>query len=252
MDNIAAVSDNTSTLTKEAFGEALASALMNERVVDSLYKTLMPFIDAAIKEAVGIAVADVVTKLDHSEAELTQLRRRINDLEAYSRVDNIIVCGLPEEAAEVVIGAQYSADNVPTSGGETSATSEKLFLAFCRNKLNVDVSPNDISVAHRLTRQRTNINGPHPMIVRFSNRKAKLQVLAARKLLRNQPSCKNIFINEHLTAGVSQLFQKARSMVKAHRIKSAWTAGGKLLVRTLPSNGDRTLTILCETDLANL
>ena len=212
----------------------------------------MPSIKSAIKEAVNVAVADVTAKLDRKEAELVELKRRVEDLEAYSRMDNIIVCGLPEAASEIASGVNYSADTVPTTGGEMSTTSELLFINFCREKLKIEVNPNDISVAHRLARPRGTVSGPHPMIIRFSNRKAKFRVLAARRALRGQPSCKNIYINEHLTIGVSQLFHKARKLVKDTRIQTAWTTGGKLYIKTLPKDGSRIQLISSDLDLASL
>jgi hypothetical protein len=113
-------------------------------------------------------MSDLVVKLDDREAELSSLRRRAEDLETYSRVDNIIVHGLQEAVAEVVAEANNDIASVPASGAESSATSEKIFLDFCRTKLRIDLHPSDISVAHQLAKPGGSW-GPKPMIVRFSN-----------------------------------------------------------------------------------
>ena len=175
----------------------------------------------------------------------------MEDLEAYSRVDNVIVHGLKEAVAEVVPEANHDVTSVPASGAESSATSEKIFLDFCRNKLQIDLHPTDISVAHRLAKPGGS-RGPKPMIVRFSNRKAKQSVLAARTVLRNLESCRNIFINEHLTKTASALFEKARAAVKAQRVQRAWTWNGRVFVRTLPAAGGKSLLISDENDLSRL
>jgi hypothetical protein len=90
------------------------------------------------------------------------------------------------------------------------------------------------------------------MIVRFSNRKAKLQVLAARKYLREQESTRFIFINEHLTKTASALFEKARAAVKAQQVQRAWTWNGRVFVRTLPGKGNRSVLISDINDLSQL
>lgn len=242
-------------LSVEAFGEALTAALTSERVIEALYQALMPNIEKAIKEAVDLAVTDLVVKLDDRETELAALRRRMEDLEAYSRIDNVIVYGLQEELAEVVAGTSHDVSTVPATGGESSGTSEKIFLEFCRKNLKLELQPSDISVAHRLAKPNRAARGPNPMIVRFSNRKAKQRVLAARKSLRSQESCRNIFINEHLTKTAGNLFDKARAAAKQKRVQRAWTYNGRVFVRTLPATGcpsGRSVMIAHEDDLSRL
>jgi hypothetical protein len=183
------------------------------------------------------------------------IKRKVDDLEAYSRIDNVIVYGLPETAAEVIAGTAYNAETVPSTGGDLSVTSELAFIQFCHQKLKVEIAPGDISVAHRLAKPKVKgdvSRGPRPMIVRFCNRKAKLRVLAARKELRKVESCKNIYINEHLTQNTSQLFKKSRAMVKNNMIQSTWTWSGKLFIKTLASKGGRIHNITCEADLSTL
>jgi hypothetical protein len=249
--NESAAAGTTGNISVEAFGEALTAALTSGRVIEALYQALMPTIEKAIREAVDVAVTELVIKLDDRETELATLRRRVEDLEAYSRVDNVIVYGLKEATAEVVTGASHDETTVPATGGESSGTSEKVFIDFCRTHLRVDIHPSDISVAHRLGKTNR-ARGPNPMIVRFSNRKAKLRVLAARKELRAQESCRTIFINEHLTATASSLFAKARAAVKQNLIQKAWTYNGRIFVRTLPDNGGRSVLITHQTDLSCL
>ena len=73
-------------------------------------------------------------------------------------------------------------------------------------------------------------------------------VLSAKKKLRQDRSCK-IYVNEHLTKSVSQLFTRVRSLLKDHRFVGAWTVNGHLFVKTLESQGSKIITIKTEQDL---
>jgi predicted dithiol-disulfide oxidoreductase (DUF899 family) len=87
------------------------------------------------------------------------------------------------------------------------------------------------------------------MIVRFSNRKAKTAVLAARKELRRQEDCKYVFGNEQMTKSAVELFEKARELVKQRKIQRAWTWNCKIFVKT---NAGQTKMISKYLDLCKL
>jgi len=83
--------------------------------------------------------------------------------------------------AEAATVADHANENVMH---ENSEITEKPVLALCLNQLKVNVTPADISVAHRLGKPRqrqqgTNVSSgpppPPPIIVRFTNRKARDQ-----------------------------------------------------------------------------
>ena len=65
------------------------------------------------------------------------------------------------------------------------------------------------------------------MIVRFSNRRARSEVLAAQANLKNS----HIYVNEHYTKSAGKLFASARRRVKDKSMVGAWTRNGKLYVR---------------------
>lgn len=243
-----------SAITVGAFAEALAAAIKDQRVIDSLYNALMPSIEAAIRAAVDVALADTYIRMDNQAKDIAQLttensslRRQVDELDAYSRADNIIVYGIQEAYAEVGASVNASVNGSPTRDvGETSASSEAAFIKFCDEQLHISILPTEISVAHRMQKS-TKGNGPRPMIVRFSTKKARMRVLAAKKQLRSNPACRNVYINEHLTKSVSLLFEKARGLVRGKKLAGAWSWNGRLYVKTL--NG-QTRPLNCEDELS--
>lgn len=82
------------------------------------------------------------------------------------------------------------------------------------------------------------------MIIRFSNRKARAKVIAARKALRDVP----IYINEHLTSTMSALFASTRKLKSAGKIAGTWTWNCKIYVKTLD---ERIHLISSQLDLGN-
>ena len=81
----------------------------------------------------------------------------------------------------------------------------------------VDIHPEDISICHRLKRPNSaNSNKVQhcPLLVKFTNRKARSAVLAARSQLKGS----NIDINEHLTTTAVVVFAAARKLVKSKKL----------------------------------
>ena len=61
---------------------------------------------------------------------------------------------------------------------------------------------------------------------RFTNRKARDTVYAARRQLRH---CSTpTYINEDLTKPTAELFSQTRKLVKTKRVHAAWTTGGNI------------------------
>lgn len=223
--------------------EEIAEALLDPKVAESLAKALSPFIALTIDEAVGrrmdqlaAAIKDVKAdnvrlgrRLEEAAAETTRLQRtvmeqseRLEDLESYSRSDNLIIRGLPENsAAERATAAATIDDRIIESHG----TVETTVVAFLNDKLGVEATVQDISIAHRLKA------GPRdkvrPVIVRFVNRKLRNQVLGVKKQLKNS----TFFVSEHLTKAASQLFFEARKLVRDKKLNSAWTRNGQVVVK---------------------
>lgn len=149
--------------------------------------------------------------------EVSSLGDRVDQLEQYTRKDNVIISG---------IKATSYADATSVAGEDEDVTDEKLeesVLKFFDTEIGVKLAPCDINITHYLpAKVGKNI------LVKFTTRKAKLLVLKNRSKLKG----KNIYISEHLTKRNNQLFYRARMLCKDKRISRAWIRNSKLFVRT--------------------
>ncbi|KAK9721847.1 hypothetical protein QE152_g19970 [Popillia japonica] len=83
----------------------------------------------------------LVNKVEQLNIKLQEANEKIDNLEQYSRINNLRVFGCKEVPNEAPVD---------------------VFVDFCRTKLNLIIQPSDIDVAHRL---RGKENGIRPMIV---------------------------------------------------------------------------------------
>lgn len=152
---------------------------------------------------------------------LSQAHRKIDELETYTRRNNLVISGLPL--------ASYAEASSPTdSSSEHLEQTEQNVLAICQ-QLQVNISPADISIAHRLKR-KPYTKGPPAVMVQFKNRKAREAVYAARFKLKERRDVA-IFINEDLTKHNAEIFAQARQLVKVKKIFSTWTKAGIVYIK---------------------
>ena len=107
-------------------------------------------------------------------------------------------------------------------------------LFFGGKSLNVNLTRGDIDIVHRMTIK--NKTKARPIIVRFSNYKAKSQLYKARINLRNATlqdlGAEKIFINENVTVWRAGLFREARKVKKKYPNGKTWTVDGKIFLKT--------------------
>jgi len=169
--------------------------------------------------------------------------QRIDELEAFSRSDNLIIRGLPElSAAE---RATTSADLSSVSLLDTSKSVESNVIKFCRDSLNVTVTSQDISIAHRLKAGPK--DSARPILVRFTTRRIRNEVYQARKLLKVASS--RVYLSEHLTKNAADIFFDARRMLREKKIYGTWTQNGLVNVQFSPNPAIRAEIIRCKADL---
>ena len=242
-----------------------AEALLDPRVMEALTKALAPLrssIEAALDkkiDSLGATLRALKTENVHLseqckalslengqlKQQLSTCSQRVDDLERYTRSDNLIIRGLPENSAAEIASAAPSLNDGATLR-ESYASVEKSVIAFCKDSLKIDVSPSDISTAHRIkggTKDTT-----RPVIVRFTNRKVRNLVYGSKKLLKGATS--QVYISEHLTKTDSDLFFEARRLLREKKIFAAWTMNGLVHVRFSPDPTSRATTVHSRDDLA--
>lgn len=229
----------------------LIEALQDKKVAEALAKALSPLIDLSIEEAIGKRLEGLVTSVRELKGEIGRLHkrcedaekenaelkktmssqdRRLDDMESYSRCDNIIIRGLPERSSAERATAATSLDARP-SAQESSEAVESTVVAFVNDSLGVEISPSDISIAHRIKAGPKDTT--RPVIVRFTSRKARNAVYNARKSLKDTGH--KVFLSEHLTKATSDLFFEARKLLREKKFLRLGPRGAKSMSNLAPT-----------------
>ena len=149
-------------------------------------------------------------------------------LEQYQRKDSVRITGIPHVSTE------------------TNAQLEEKVITIA-NKIGVSLVRGDISVTHRLKKDK---NGKLPTIVKFSTRRAKEAVFTAKKNLKTLPDMDGVYIGEDLTAIRFSTMMQARA---CKDFKSVSTKNGKIYVwRNNVANPDKPVMLESPLDLKKL
>ena len=152
------------------------------------------------------------TACEELEQRVGELEIKHDDLEQYTRKFNLEIHGIPEREEE------DNVENVMKLGHLSG----------------VNISRDDVDIVHRLKR-KTN-GAPRPIIVRFSNYRAKNELYRARlnlkKINLQELNADKIFINENLTPWRANLFREARKVRRNYPNGKTWTIDGKIFLKT--------------------
>ena len=158
---------------------------------------------------------------------ISTLEERIDDLEQYSSRNCLVITGIPEKEDE---------------------KTDEIILDIAKKQLNVDLQPRDIDRSHRIPGGpiRRGNEKSRNIVVKFSTYNARRRVIEQKSRLKSMNN--RIFINEQLTKKRSTLYYEARKLVKARKVKQAWTYDGLVLVR---NNDDKVQPIKNLIDIAS-
>ena len=144
--------------------------------------------------------------------------RRVEDLSAYVRRNNLRIYGIPENNGKKTTGG---ASTEP----ESQQQCEEKVAKLVNDKLQLGVSRKDIEACHRVgTSRRT--DGQRCVIVRFVSRKIRDAVLAAR---RNLKGSRTVIVEDLTPRAYSLLCQ-----VKDDKdvCAQAWSKNGSVVMKT--------------------
>ena len=180
------------------------------------------------------------------------MRTEISNLQTRSRLDQLIISGIPEssyaEAASTELSStELDLQDITADDGKEkneNLTCKQTFLHFTMNKLQIPMKPSDIESAFRLKKGKSDLH--RPMIISFSSNILRNQVYQARTKLRGL----KMYINEHLSDVNAELFAETHKLVKSKKIYKTWTNNGSVFaLRTSDSKPDR---IVNKMDLCKL
>ena len=206
------------------------SGLLNSKL-DSILKDLK-------------AKDEIIVELQQENAER---RRHVNHLikkedavDTYSRVDNLVIQGLPSSYCETT---KVGIDSEPgsmilanqDSHFETSADSEALFIG-------INIQSTDIWACHRLPRSEKTST---PLFLFASLTVTSVLRYLEQELLRH--SKRSIYINELLTKTASDVYAETRR--HQEKIQRTWTNGGPVIVKLI---SNKVRTVICKKEFKSL
>lgn len=191
-------------------------------------------------------VAELVNKCNNYEQQNKSLLKKLHAIDSYTRRDSLMFCGLPYNSYAAATSATEASSQQHDENRENDAATEAAVVAFCRDMLCLDITPNDVSIAHRvpvkssLQHQRGNravAPIPVPVIVKFTSRKARDLVYNSRLQLKRS-GCR-VYINEHLTQETQKLFYEVRQKIHSKGIHSCWTKNGTIFYKKTKNSEPR-------------
>ena len=105
--------------------------------------------------------------------------------------------------------------------------------------INFPTSQKDIISIHRVQHAQQTSNRPKNIIVKFSSRIIRDNLLSAYRLAKELKSDQigisgsptRVYINEHLTLKTKQLFRQCKEAAKQNNFKYVWVKNSTVLVR---------------------
>ncbi|XP_078001141.1 uncharacterized protein LOC144453684 [Glandiceps talaboti] len=177
-------------------------------------------------------------QLASATAKVTTMDRELQDLQQYTRRNNLEIHGIQEQPGE-----------------DTDALVMKVATAA-----GIRISQTDIDVSHRLpSRRQCSNTKPSTIIVRFTRRTVRSNIYNARKNIKNKSTRdmnidnndqNRVYINENLSPTNKQIFYKANERKKMKKWKFIWTNKGKIFVKK--SEEERAIMISSEGDIEQM
>lgn len=183
--------------------------------------------DVLQQQKIIMKLADDVKNLqllnNEKDKKIMMLENRIDDLEQYSRINDVIITGLKTKPRSYA--RALTASNGVELNDQDEESVEQQVITFLNSK-GVILDKDSIEACHSLP-QRNKQTKP-TIIISFANRKHKTGLLKQGKMLRGT----DVFLNEHLTKKNAMLAREARLLRKQKKILSTWSNNCKVFVKT--------------------
>ena len=223
------------------------------QIAIELKALMLPEMTAVFKTLIQETQPDFASLLDGAvkkiQVETIALKKENASLKQENKTLKKQVGELKSQVSKVAIAAdsneQYSRRNnlrisgIPITENENT---DDIVLQLA-NAVGVNLNYWDIDRSHRVGQMKS---GTRTLIVKFTSYRARQHLYAARKKLRDTEAYKNTYINEDITARRSKILFAARSLVRAKKLKAAYSSDGKLFLR---DNNDEKYHVAAESDL---
>lgn len=171
---------------------------------------LVNLLSDKIHELISKECGDIKSHVNRLEVEikrkderLISLDNKIENLEQYSRRNNLRVFGLAEDKPE---------------------DASRAVINLFKTKMKLEIKPSDIDRVHRIGRVDGDSDKTRPLLIKFTNYNARRSVFTNKKILKGT----NIIIREDLTISRLNLL---RSALKHYGLRNAWSRDGIIYVK---------------------
>ncbi len=155
------------------------------------------------------------------DQKIEVLERRVDELEQYTRMEDLIISGL--ETKHRTYASTVARDGEAALPEELQ-TLEKQVIKFLESQ-NMIIQSDNVVACHTLPRRN---GGAKPaIVVRFVNRKHKVELLRQAKKLKGT----GVYLNDHLTKKNADIARHARMLRKQNKIQATWTRNCKVMIR---------------------
>lgn len=218
---------------------------MMEGDIEELRKSL-DFMSAELKQVTKQlrALPELVSEvrqlkkvIEDKDKTIVELERRVHDLEQYTRMEDVIISGLNIKPRSYARAAAVGADVSEDAPKEDQETLEMQVIQFFKSK-NIALDANGISACHTLPRKDPKFKPA--IIVRFANRKHKVELLMQGKKLKGS----EVYLNEHLTKKNAEIAREARNLRKSDKINATWTRNCKVMIRPNSSTREQAKAVM--------
>ncbi|XP_060066481.1 uncharacterized protein LOC132546780 [Ylistrum balloti] len=151
-----------------------------------------------------VTISELENELLTSQDRQSEMAGKYNDLEQQGRKNSVRIVGLPDP------GVRESVEDCVQT-----------IVGFVRDTLKVPLQERDIDIAHRLGKY--NGTNPRNVIVKFTHRRKKHEIIRARKILKGS----KFVIYEDLTSLNQQRLKEAFRM---NCVKNSYSTDGKIYV----------------------
>lgn len=156
-------------------------------------------------------IQNLEAKVAEQDKELKLLRKQVQEGDQYGRRRQLEFHGIRKKESENL----------------------EQIVSFISNKIDVKLKPGDIDAIHRVPRRFKNGDkpDPDPVLVEFTSRKVRDQLLENKKKMRMKEDLKDIKIFESLSPYHRDLLWKTKLHVKDKNYKYVWFQRNKVLVK---------------------
>lgn len=213
---LSASSENLSSETLEKlFAELKRDLEKSQQFLAEKYEELLNKMNVSNETISNLnkTIESLVGKVQERDEVISDLTSRVNHLEQYGRNCNLELSEVRERRNENLLEV----------------------VSAVAKKMNIDLSPGDIDVVHRLPGKPEKTRG---IIVQFLSRKKRDEfVLKKNKFsitnddIYSDGNATKVYVNENLTPFFKQLLWQAKSVASGKGYKFTWFRFGKLFVK---------------------